>query len=55
MQEKEISLSPEHQEQALSRIIDVRAEILMDYVTKFKLNSMVDNNFFLDMARKNLE
>lgn len=54
MQEKEIALTPEHQDLALSKLSDVRAEILLDYVTRFKLNDRVDNNFFLDMAKENL-
>lgn len=33
----------------------VRADILLDFVTKFKLTSKVDNNFFEGLATKNMK
>jgi len=39
----------------LSKIHSVRPELLSDYVTKFKLTSRVDNDFFEDLARTNIK
>lgn len=33
----------------------MRAELLFDYVTKFKLAERVDNDFFENLAKKNIE
>lgn len=39
---------------AINKLHNVRAELLVDYVTKFKLTSSVDNDFFENLARNNL-
>lgn len=40
---------------AVSKLHNVRAELLVDYVTKFKLTDRVDNDFFENLARTNLQ
>ena len=40
---------------AIDKLGSVRADILMDYVSKFKLQNQVDNKFFEEMARKNIQ
>lgn len=55
MQEKEIVLTSSHQQMAIDKIPSVRADLIYDYVTKFKLTEKVDSNFFEDLVRKNLE
>lgn len=41
-----------HKNIALSKLHNVRAELIFDYVTKFKLTDQVDGNFFEDLTRK---
>lgn len=38
---------------AIDKLPSVRADLIYDFVTKFKLSEKVDNNFFEELARKN--
>lgn len=55
MSDKEIELTLDHQEFALKKIENVRTELLFDFVQKLKLQSRVDNKFFLELAHNHIK
>lgn len=55
IQANEIKLTPFHQELALSKIHNVRSEIIFDMVSKLKLSDKVDQDFFFNLAKKHLD
>lgn len=55
MQEDELIFNHKHQEIALSKIENIRTEMLFDYVNKMKLEAKVNPPFYKEIANKHLE
>jgi hypothetical protein len=55
MQDEQIIFNSKHQEIALSKIENIRTEILFDYVNKMKLEAKVNPPFYKEITRKHLE
>lgn len=55
MQEEELIFTQKHQELALSKIENIRTEMLFDYVNKMKLEAKVNPPFYKEITRKHLE
>ena len=50
--DNEITLTPKHQEIALSKVEYIRTEIIFDFVQKMNLTTRVDETFFKELAKK---
>ena len=55
IQSKEIILTEEHQKWGLEILPDLRTDFIMEAVNKLGLTDQVDQNYFLNMAKVNLE
>lgn len=55
IQEDQLIYSNKHQEIALTKIENIRTEMLFDYVNKMKLEHKVNPKFYKDITRKHLE
>ena len=50
-----MTLTEEHQKYALQFLESIRADLLFDYVSKFKLTDIVGSDCFLDLAQKHFD
>lgn len=54
IKEREIVLTPHHQDIALSKLENIRGEILFDYVQKMGLTHRVDPEFYKQLAKSHV-